>query len=87
MQDAVRQGLIVRSVVSLVQTPPQVHHEMSARTLDQTRTFVAHAGDGRMHAARLLTMHGLRRREVLGLRWTDFRRAPVLPFRALRRRP
>jgi hypothetical protein len=71
MQDALRQGLIVRNVVSLVQKPRQVHHEMSAWTLGQTRTFLAHVGDDRLHAAWMLTMHGLRRGEVLGLRWTD----------------
>jgi hypothetical protein len=27
-----------------VQKPRQVHHEMSAWTLDQTRTFLAHGG-------------------------------------------
>jgi integrase len=71
MQDAVRQGLIVRNVVSLVQKPRQVHHEMSAWTLEQTRTFLAHVADDRLYAAWLLTMHGLRRGEVLGLRWSD----------------
>jgi integrase len=71
MHDAVRQGLLVRNVVSLVQKPRQVHHEMSAWTLEQPRTFLTHVADDRLHAAWLLTMHGLRRGEVLGLRWTD----------------
>jgi integrase len=44
---------------------------MSAWTLDQTRSFLAHVADDRLYAAWLLTMHGLRRGEVLGLRWPD----------------
>ena len=37
LQDAVRQGLLVRNVASLVQKPRQVHHEMSSWTLAQAR--------------------------------------------------
>jgi hypothetical protein len=47
MQDAVQQGLIVRNVVSLVQKPCQVHYEMSAWTLEQTRTFLARVPSAR----------------------------------------
>ena len=35
------------------------------------RGFLTHVADDRLYAAWLLTMHGLRRGEVLGLRWTD----------------
>ena len=84
MHDAVRQGLLVRNVVSLVQKPRQVHHEMSAWTLEQTRTFLTHVADDRLYAAWLLTMHGLRRGEVLGLRWSDLALEGTEPTLAVR---
>lgn len=84
LQDAVRQGLLVRNVASLVQKPRQVHHEMSSWTLEQTRSFLAHVAGDRLHAAWLLTMHGLRRGEVLGLRWTDLTLGGPEPSLAVR---
>ncbi|MEP6760790.1 MAG: site-specific integrase [Sporichthyaceae bacterium] len=71
LQDAVQQGLLLRNVAALVQRPRQQHREMESWTLDQSRAFLAHVANDRLCAAWLLTMHGLRRGEVVGLRWTD----------------
>jgi integrase len=71
LQDAVQQGLLLRNVAALVQRPRQTHREMASWTLDQSRAFLIHVAKDRLRAAWLLTMHGLRRGEVVGLRWTD----------------
>jgi integrase len=71
LDDAVRQGLLVRNVAALVERPRQEHHEMRAWTLAQAQAFLRHVAKDRLYAAWLLTLHGLRRGEVLGLRWSD----------------
>ena len=85
LQDAVRQGVVVRNVASLVQRPRQEHREMSSWSLPQTRAFLAHVGQDRLFAAWLLTLHGLRRGEVLGLRWSDIDLDAGQPTLAIRR--
>ena len=41
------------------------------RTLRPVKTFLTKASGDRLHAAWRLTLYGLRRGEVLGLRWSD----------------
>ncbi len=70
---AVRLGLIPRNVCDVV-TPPRVERkEMTTWTQDEARRFLAAAKDsgyGPLWAVFLAT--GMRRGEVLGLRWQDF---------------
>jgi integrase len=71
LSDAAQQGLIVRNVACLVQRPRQPHQEMTTWTLAEVRQFQLVAADERLKVAWLLTLLGLRRGEVLGLRWQD----------------
>lgn len=69
LDSAERQGLIGRNVAKLVERPSQRKKELSTWTAEQASAFLAYAADDRLHAAWLLSMYGLRRGEVLGLRW------------------
>lgn len=71
LDDAMRQGLVARNVATLVERPRQEHREMSAWTLPQARRFLSVAAEDRLVVAWTLTLRGLRRGEVLGLRWDD----------------
>jgi integrase len=54
-----------------VEHPSQTKHEMSTWTAEQSAAFLeAVAADG-LSAAFMLSLYGLRRGEVLGLRWSD----------------
>ena len=67
---AVLEGKLVRNVAKLV-TPPE--HTPRTRDLEQGRGEAV-PGQGsrdRLHAAWRLSLYGLRRGEVLGLRWSD----------------
>ena len=71
LDDAMRAGLVARNVARLVKRPGIEHHEMSSWTPDQAMSFREHIGDDRLVACWLLTLAGLRRSEILGLRWSD----------------
>ncbi len=71
LDDAMAQGLVARNVARLVKRPKVVATEMSTWTPDQAVTFRAHVAEDRLAACWLLTLAGLRRSEVLGLRWGD----------------
>jgi integrase len=75
LRDAVRNDLTPRNVADAA-TPPRVaRKELSVWTADELRTFLAAVEDSRMYAAWwLLGTAGLRRGEVLGLRWQDLDR-------------
>jgi integrase len=71
---AARQGLIARDPAEYVESPRQRAAKIAATdvwTREQVRTFAATAAEHRLHAAFLLSCHGLRRSEVCGLRWSD----------------
>ncbi|MFE7410227.1 tyrosine-type recombinase/integrase [Streptomyces laurentii] len=71
---AQRDELIARNVASLVPPPQVTARQTRPWTAEQTVTFLAHARKGRdpLYAALVLSAAlGLRRGEVLGLRWTD----------------
>lgn len=77
LQDAVDRGHLPRNVADLANPPTQKQaRSRNARdkawSSEQVRTFLAHL-DGDRHAAamRLMLATGLRRAELLGLRWTD----------------
>ena len=87
--DAVRRGLITRNVALVAHAPrlrsiPKV--EQQAWTAEQLRAFLRAAAGHRLFPALWLSaMTGVRRSELLGLRWTDidFQRATVSINRGL----
>jgi integrase len=71
LDDAMRQGLVTRNVARIVKRPAIAHHEMATWTPEQATRFRDHVRDDRVAACWLLTLAGLRRSEILGLRWCD----------------
>ncbi len=75
LSDALKKGLVVRNVADAA-TPPSAKStkapEMATWTPEQLRTFLDGVADHRLFPLlRLTAMTGLRRGEVLGLRWSD----------------
>ncbi|MEV4708868.1 site-specific integrase [Actinoplanes sp. NPDC049316] len=70
-EDAVRQGALGRNVVKLVERPTQASKEMTTWTAEHAAGFLAHVAGDRLRAAWQCSLYGLRRGEVLGLRWSD----------------
>ncbi len=69
---AARERLVTANVASLVNRPASAPVVVKKTwTADQVRSFLAYVADDRLAAAWRLTMLGLRRGEVLGLRWSD----------------
>ncbi|WP_261956234.1 tyrosine-type recombinase/integrase [Streptomyces nigrescens] len=69
---ATREELVTRNVASLVEAPKVVSRETTPWTLDETLTFLEKARRDPLYAASVLAIAmGLRRGEVLGLRWSD----------------
>jgi integrase len=71
LEDSVRQGALSRNVARMVERPRQIKKEMRTWTAEQARTFLEAVADDRLSAAFRLSLYGLRRSEVLGLRWSD----------------
>lgn len=72
MQSYVDQGVLVRNVVSLVERPRVPNTGASAAwTVDEVGQFIESVRGERMYACWLLSCYGLRRSEVMGLRWSD----------------
>lgn len=71
LDDAMREGLVSRNVARMVKRPTVEHHEMRSWTPEQASQFRHHVRDDRLNACWLLTLAGLRRSEILGLRWSD----------------
>lgn len=75
MSDAQRKGLVVRNVVPLADTPTlksRQEGDIKAWEIDQLRTFLDAVRGHRLHPAfHLAAYTGMRRGEVLGLRWCD----------------
>jgi integrase len=68
---AVNEGHLVRNVVRLVTPPEYTPTERDTWSQAEVRAFLAAATADRLHAAWRLSLYGLRRGEVLGLRWSD----------------
>ena len=69
---ACREELITRNVASLVEPPRVTARELSPWTLDETLDFLAAARKDPLYAAFVLAVTmGLRRGEIVGLRWSD----------------
>jgi integrase len=73
LADAVRWGVLERNVADLADPPRRAPApQMRTWTADQLRLFLAHVEGDRLYAAWLLAgTTGMRRGEVLGLRWPD----------------
>jgi integrase len=68
---AVREGILARNVATLVERPRQSKPDMRRWTEEEMRTFLRTVSEHRLHAAWRLSLYGLRRGEVMGLRWCD----------------
>ena len=68
---AVDEGRLVRNVVKLVTPPDYAPGERATWSRTEVRRFLRVATKDRFHAAWRLSLYGLRRGEVLGLRWSD----------------
>ena len=72
LKQAVMDGLIPRNVTEAVKAPQA--HKKEVRPLDptQVKALLSAARGGRLEALYVLAIHtGLRRSEILGLKWTD----------------
>jgi integrase len=72
MGDAVRWGRLSRNVAELVDGPGRRSAEVKTWESEDLRTFIEHVRDDRLQACFLLAATtGMRRGELLGLRWED----------------
>jgi integrase len=71
LDDAMKQGTLSRNVAKLVERPSQSKHDMNTWTEGQAAAFLEAVTDHRLSVAWQLSLYGLRRGEVLGLRWSD----------------
>lgn len=72
LEDAVREEMIPRNVAKLVRAPRPVVTERQPLTVDQVRTLLRATRGHRLHALFVaVAVLGLRRSELLGLRWED----------------
>ena len=70
--EAVRWGLLSRNVVALARPPRKVHVEVVALTVEQARALLAAAAGTRFEVLFILALKtGMRRGELLALRWKD----------------
>lgn len=70
-KDAVADELIARNPAEHVRKPRSQHREMQTWDAEEAAAFLASVEEHRWVGAWHLTMRGLRRGEVLGLRWSD----------------
>lgn len=72
LADAERLGLVARNAAHSAKSPVARRKEMATWTAEELARFLELSADDRMHAAYvLLATAGMRRGEVLGLRWSD----------------
>lgn len=75
LKDAERKGLVTRNVASAADPPRQRQagsQEMKTWTVEEVRTFLNEMTDHRIGGAYTLAVTtGMRRGEILGLRWSD----------------
>lgn len=68
---ATLEGLVPRNVVKLVKPPKYEPDPPATWSRTEVRKFLGKAKTDRLHAAWRLSLDGLRRSEVLGLRWKE----------------
>jgi integrase len=72
LQAALREELIMRNVARLVQISGPAYQVNRGLTIEQARKLLVAAREDRLHALYVLALYlGLRRGELLGLRWED----------------
>jgi len=72
LKDAMRDGLVMRNAAALSNPPRQPRREGRTLDLDQARALLAHVSGHPLEAAFVVSLTtGLRRGELLGLRWAD----------------
>ncbi|EQD35664.1 integrase family protein, partial [mine drainage metagenome] len=72
LEQGVRRGAVARNVAALVDPPQAVRSEMRPLTPEQVRALLAAARGDRLEALCVLAgTTGMRRGELLGLRWAD----------------
>lgn len=71
LEMAVLEGKLVRNVAKLVEPPKYTKAERETWSKTEVHTFLATVTGDRLHAAWRLSLYGLRRGEVVGLRWCD----------------
>ena len=72
LKQGVRWGKVARNVADLVDPPQAPRHEMQTLTLEQVRTLLRAVEEDRLGALYALAVTtGMRRGELLGLRWSD----------------
>ncbi|SCF06415.1 tyrosine-type recombinase/integrase [Micromonospora mirobrigensis] len=69
LDSAVKQGLTPRNVVTLVERPTCTPKQTDTWTAQEAAAFLNHVSGHRLYPVWLLTLCGLRRGEVLGMRW------------------
>ncbi|TQE32358.1 site-specific integrase [Streptomyces ipomoeae] len=88
LQNAVREELIVRNVAQLVQVPTPSYDTGKGLSVAEARLLIRESAEDRLHALYVLALVlGMRRGELLGLRWdaVDFDRETLIVERALQR--
>ncbi len=71
-KDAAAWGLLPRNPAAVVDPPKASGREMKVWTAEQVRTFLAAVADDRLYALwAILVTTGMRRGELVGLRWDD----------------
>jgi integrase len=68
---AVLEGKLVRNVARLVKPPEHTPRERDTWSKVEVRKLLTKASSDRLYVAWRLSLYGLRRGEVLGLRWSD----------------
>jgi integrase len=72
LTQAMREEQVSRNVARLVRLPSYAPEPVTPWTLKEARLFLAASSQEQLHPAfALLVLYGLRRGEVLGLRWSD----------------
>jgi integrase len=71
LDDAMAQGRVLRNVARLVERPKVRKKEMKTWTAEQATAFLASVAGDRLALGWMLAMYGMRRGEVMGLRWCD----------------
>lgn len=72
LEDAVREELIEKNVAKLVRPPAAPRTDRQPLTVDEVKVLFRQSRDDRLHGLLVvIALLGLRRSEVLGLRWED----------------
>jgi len=70
-KEAMRRSIIARNPAEFVEASGKASKRREALTVPETKKLRARFAEDRLFALWLLTLHGLRRSEVMGLTWAD----------------